>query len=307
MKVASLFALATLCFSEASASACAIKASSCGEHQNSHQQLTRLLATGCSKNVQRIKIDDKNLFIIKDRIKSKRIFVKVLSSKIYSSESQCLDEIQQLKLPYFPKYYGYCELSNDSVALMLEYISKCDLHTLITCKWRRNEHNDLVIYAAQLAYTIHTLHQNRIVHRDIKLENIVLSSDKSHIKLVDYDCAVIAETQERMNSISGMCGSIDYLAPEVLNNATYTYKCDWYSFGIVLFRMHSGGKMLPSEATFHHNEKRLFPIKDHNAKVLIQKLLRPENERLSSLEQIKQEPYFAGIDWFLIENFPSKH
>lgn len=183
---------------------------------------------------------------------------------------------------------------------MLEYVSSCDLHTLITKRLTNCSHSCLVRYAAQLAFAIYTLHQNRIVHRHIKLDNIVVSSDRTHIKLVDYDCAVIAESTEQMNSISGLCGSIDSLAPEVLNHANYSYKCDWYSFGVVLFRMHSGGKMLP---TNEPAQDPYWPIKNHSTKRLIHKLLKPESDRISSLNEIKQEPYFAGIDWIHIENF----
>ena len=130
MKLGALL-LVAICFCGfGEASACAKPDST--SVQCSSKQLASILSAIYSKKVQRIKIDDKNLFIIKDSIKSKRIFVKVLSSKIFDREAECLSEIQRLELPFFPKYYGYHQLPNDSIALMLEYVSSCDLHTLIT-------------------------------------------------------------------------------------------------------------------------------------------------------------------------------
>jgi serine/threonine protein kinase len=207
-------------------------------------------------------------------------------------------KIQKLNSSYLPKFYGDLQVSEDSKALLIEYISDCDLFTYVTTRiFPRLSLSKLTIFAAQLAYTIEILHSNCIVHRDIKLENIVISSDFTHIKLVDFDNSIQVEDIHQMKQLSGLCGSLMNLAPEVLYESNYSYKCDWYSFGIVLFRMHIGGVLIMP------TKEHLLRVKNIKARNLIEKLLKPESKRLCSFEKIKKDPYFAEIDWDSIENF----
>jgi len=83
------------------------------------------------------------------------------------------------------------------------------------------------------------LHKLNIVHRDIKLENLMYCPESSsQIKIVDMGFAVKCEKGEK---ISGLTGSPSYVAPEILKSLPYDNKCDIWSAGVVMFAILFGG------------------------------------------------------------------
>ena len=98
------------------------------------------------------------------------------------------------------------------------------------------------------ACAVNHLHSLGIIHRDIKLENVVLKAD-GHVVLGDFDLAVRLDTADtpapRFSGSSrggkssvlktrGVCGTLPYIAPEVLRNLEYSYAVDWFSYGVFL-------------------------------------------------------------------------
>jgi len=83
------------------------------------------------------------------------------------------------------------------------------------------------------------LHEFGIVHRDLKLENIMMSdnSERSIPKLVDFGLAKIIGPNETATEPFGTLG---YVAPEVLKKQPYSFSCDVWSFGCIIYAMLSG-------------------------------------------------------------------
>ncbi|QMS86981.1 AAA family ATPase [Nostoc edaphicum CCNP1411] len=103
--------------------------------------------------------------------------------------------------------------------------------------------------ALQLLDTLHQLHQQRIIHKDIKPANILIHPDTKQIKLIDFSIASLLprETQE-IQSIKGLEGTLAYLSPEQTGrmNKGIDYRSDFYSLGITFFELLSG--KLPFES-----------------------------------------------------------
>merc|ERR1740116_405459 len=81
------------------------------------------------------------------------------------------------------------------------------------------------------------LHSHNIAHRDIKLENFVYEDkDCKHLKLIDFGLSRIIDPSVRMHTL---CGSLNYVAPEVLDQE-YTRQCDLWSLGVITFILLAG-------------------------------------------------------------------
>ncbi|XP_056636754.1 G protein-coupled receptor kinase 2 [Diorhabda sublineata] len=91
-------------------------------------------------------------------------------------------------------------------------------------------------YAAEVVCGLDHLHQQGIVYRDCKPENILLD-DAGHVRISDLGLAVDIPEGE---SVRGRVGTVGYMAPEVIDNERYTYSPDWFSFGCLLYEMIEG-------------------------------------------------------------------
>ncbi|XP_067414993.1 G protein-coupled receptor kinase 4 [Emydura macquarii macquarii] len=93
-----------------------------------------------------------------------------------------------------------------------------------------------VFYAAELCCGLEDLQKERIVYRDLKPENILLD-DCGHIRISDLGLAVQIPEGE---TVRGRVGTVGYMAPEVLNNESYTFSPDWWGLGCLIYEMIQG-------------------------------------------------------------------
>lgn len=151
------------------------------------------------------------------------------------------------------------------------------------------------------------LHKRDIVFRDLKPENIVLDAD-GHAMLTDFGLS--KEGVQDNVSAKSFCGSIAYLAPEILKRSGHGKSIDWYLLGLLIYEMLVG---IPPY--YSSNRDQLFiniqnaPLKlpftlSAEAKSLIVGLLnRNPTKRLGSgpndAADIKRHPWFKSIDWDL--------
>ena len=90
-----------------------------------------------------------------------------------------------------------------------------------------------------MALAIKYLHSYGIVHRDLKLENIMMTdgSEEASAKIVDFGLAkIIGPTETALEPF----GTLGYVAPEVLKKDPYSFSCDLWSFGCIIYAMLSG-------------------------------------------------------------------
>ena len=167
-------------------------------------------------------------------------------------------------------------------------------------------HDKTRFYMLELVLALESLHKNNMVYRDLKPENILLDS-KGHVKLTDFGLSKILEDED--DKAFTLCGTPQYLAPEVLLKKGYDKMVDWWSLGCVMYEMLMG--RLPfaikrGMINLKIYEKKIdFPRKISNeARDLIEKfLVINPTERLgygpNGTDDIKNHPFFNGVDWDL--------
>ena len=160
-------------------------------------------------------------------------------------------------------------------------------------------------YVAEVILGIGYLHSQNIIYRDMKPENLLLDRD-GHVVITDFGLSKQGNTTSAVAQT--ICGTPEYVAPEVLSGQPYGKAVDWWSVGTLLYEMIGG---LPP---FYDKNRRLMFSKILTARLrfnpyfslqacnLITKLLdRNPLTRLGSgpsdAEEIKSHPFFAGLDW----------
>ena len=160
-------------------------------------------------------------------------------------------------------------------------------------------------YIMELVLSLEALHNHKMVYRDLKPENILLDS-KGHVKLTDFGLSKILD--EGNDKAFTICGTPQYLAPEILLRKGYDKAVDWWSLGCVMYEMLAG--KLPyaikrgakMSIKIYDQEVQYPNSMNKDAKDFIQKLLTINpSERLGSgpngIEDIKNHPFFKGINW----------
>jgi RAC serine/threonine-protein kinase len=160
-------------------------------------------------------------------------------------------------------------------------------------------------YGSEIILAVGYLHEQHIVYRDLKLENLLLDA-QGHIKLTDF--GLCKEDVGYGSTTRTFCGTPEYLAPEVLEDNDYGRAVDWWGVGVVMYEMLCG--RLPF---YHRSHEELFEailtqevkfpsrISELAKAVLTQLLQKDPGQRLGGskrdVEEVKEHPFFDSINW----------
>ena len=159
-------------------------------------------------------------------------------------------------------------------------------------------------YIIELILGLEFLHQNNVIFRDLKPENILLDSE-GHIRISDFGLSKILENSR--DKAYTLCGTLKYLAPEILKNKGYEKSVDWWSLGCIFYEMLMGH--LPFKINGNVIDPEVFGEKikfnDNMNPLLVdlisQLLAVNPKKRIgygdSDAKKIKEHQYFSDIDW----------
>lgn len=197
-------------------------------------------------------------------------------------------EIQShLRHPNILRLYGYF-YDSIRVYLILEYAPQGELYKQLQKETKFTEKRSAT-YIAQLADALMYCHSKKVIHRDIKPENLLVSL-KGDLKIADFGWSVHAPSSRRTT----LCGTLDYLPPEMVENRRHDEKVDLWGLGVLCYEFLVGKP--PFEApTSEETHKRIskvdlqFPSHvSAGARDLISKLLKHDpQKRLPLMEVLK--------------------
>jgi serine/threonine protein kinase len=217
------------------------------------------------------------------------------------TERKVLGEVQH---PYVSAMYGAFQ-SQDKLYFVLEYCSGGELFFHLQ-RQRRFTQQQATFWAAEIMLALEHLHKQGVAYRDLKPENLLLDNE-GHIRLCDFGLAKSGLEAPDEGAFS-MCGTPEYLAPEMLKRNGHGTAVDYWGLGMVLYEMLTG---LPPWYTTDtaklfervKNSPLMFPRSvSPEAKEIITGLLNKNpSERFGSsaesLEFMKNHQLFEDIDW----------
>ena len=222
----------------------------------------------------------------------KKNIVAVKCVKLKKITPQCkkllISEISLLKSINHPNIIKCLDhfITDSMIYIVLEYCPKGDFSIFL--QNNHLEENEVKLYFLQLIEAVKYLRDNKIMHRDIKPTNILISSNNK-LKLSDFG---LAKRYQKPSLLSEtICGSPLYMAPELLFQKQYTNTCDVWSLGIVLYEMLF--KNVPFEANtlpelkkkLIHNSLEITNITE-NCKDLLRRLLEKDERNRISWEEL---------------------
>ncbi|KAJ3276030.1 camp-dependent protein kinase catalytic subunit [Terramyces sp. JEL0728] len=191
------------------------------------------------------------------------------------------------------------------VFFVLEYAACGDLFKALH-QVKKFSENDARFYVCELCTVLEYLHSNHVVYRDIKPENILLDAS-GHIKVADFGLA--KHLEKKTNSL---CGTPDYVAPEILLEQFYSFQPDWWGVGVLAFELIVGKTPFYStsiQGTYKNIMAGKIPwTKDISPPVrsVISKLLEPDMSfRLccrQGITELEGQEWFKDVSWMVVKN-----
>jgi serine/threonine protein kinase len=218
--------------------------------------------------------------------------------------------MRRIDHPFIAKLF--CAMQDDKyIYFLLELLQGGELFTHLRNRGKLSEQTAR-FYAAAVVYSFSTLHAKKIAYRDLKPENLVMDSE-GYVKLVDFGLA----KQLLSGKTWTLCGTPDYLAPEIILNEGHDLAVDYWALGVLIFEMVVGAPPFYAEDPMEVYEKILTGTPamptffTRNLSDLIKKLLRSQqakrlgNTRGGTAAVIKHK-WFSSFDWAGLEKMETR-
>ena len=189
--------------------------------------------------------------------------------------------------------------------IVSDFMQGGDMFYHLHSKKRKFNEETAKFYLIELILGLEFLHKNNIIYRDLKPENILMDLD-GHIKISDFGLSKILDRPN--DKTFTLCGTPQYISPEILDTEGYDKTVDWWSLGIFFYEMLTGSLpfKIPKENQINlkiYQEPIKFPQNMNPEAInLISQLLKANpKKRLGygekDAQKIKEHPYFKDVDW----------
>jgi polo-like kinase 1 len=214
---------------------------------------------------------------------------------------------QHLHNPNVVRFYRSFQ-DKHNVYILLELCSNQSLMELMKKRKRLTE-PEVRYYFLQILEAVQYLHRNNVIHRDLKLGNLFLNKDLQ-VKLGDMGLSTKLENaDERKKTI---CGTPNYIAPEVISGGTHSFEVDVWSLGVILFTMLVGKPPFETrdvKATYKRIKRGQFNFPEtvklsRDARLLIESLLQLVPEKRPTISQIRSHSFFTRPGAFTPRTLP---
>jgi len=272
------------------------------------------------KNVIKVKMEDFSfirliglgtygkVFVATKKSNNKLYAIKILNKKqicILKLKKSIKTErilLEKFNHPFIMKL-EYAFQSKKSLYLITPFMPGGELNYHI---YKENffEENKAKFYAAEIILGLNYIHENNCIYRDLKPENVLIGKD-GHIKLTDFGLSKLCS--DFLCKTKSICGTPEYLAPEILFENGYGIEVDWWSLGVIIYEMLSGYlpfKIIRNEKitkNVYQKKIKMFSHFSNQAKDLIKKLLVVNPKKRIGFEQIINHEFFKDINWEKME------
>lgn len=162
----------------------------------------------------------------KDQLIKKNLLVKTQAER---------DILEKIKNPYIVGLH-YAFQSETKLYFFIDFLNGGEMFTYLR-KERQFSERRAKIYAAEMVDAIGCLHQNNIIYRDLKPENVLLDAE-GHIRITDFGLS--KQNVGKDDKTYSFCGTPEYLAPEIIKGTGHARGADWWSLGALLYEMLCG-------------------------------------------------------------------
>ena len=250
------------------------------------------------------------VYLVKNINTNKIYAMKILDKQFLLEKNQITHTkteriaLEKLKHPFIVKLnYAFQDFKN--LYFITEFLQGGELFYHLRKKSGFKE-KAVKFYMSQVLLALEFMHDNNYIYRDLKPENIMIDK-QGNIKLTDFGLSKILKPNETTYTL---CGTAEYLAPEIIFGKGYDKTCDWFSFGVVIFEMFCGyhpfGKKNKKIDPTIYLRKTYIPEKvGKKAKDLIEKLFVGDPKKrlgYNSADDVKNHPFFHDIDFNKVLN-----
>ena len=227
----------------------------------------------------------------------------IKKEKVGNNRKSLLDEIKiqnQFKNnPKVVKVKDYFE-DDDNVYIILELCKNKSLADYLQKRGGRLKEIEVKCFIFQLLQGLKCLHQNKIIHRDLKPNNLLLD-DKNELKIGDF--GIIAHLNQVKEKRFTICGTYNYMAPEIFEKKGYSFQVDIWSVGIIMYQLLTG-KLLIYGTNIDEIQKSIFEFQpeklddselSETASNLIKQILTKDPKQRPGINQIVYHYFFHDI------------
>lgn len=252
------------------------------------------------------------VLLVQKKVTKQLYAMKILKKRLIQEKNQVnhtLSErsaLERAKHPYIVQlHYAFHNAKN--LYMVLEYCPGGEMYFHLN-KFRRFPENRSKFYSACIILALQYLHSQQIVYRDLKPENIVIDLE-GYPKLTDF--GLCKENMSKNDLTRTVCGTPEYIAPEIILRQGHGLAVDWWSLGCIVY------EMLVGQPPFYVEDRREIykriiqnrvnvpsGINPVAADLIGQLLVKDPRMRLGAGggEDVMRHAWFADIDWKMLEN-----